>query len=150
MIVNVGFVNVRTNNESVISLGEPLGKFITDSIRFLRCDFTGLEGLPKLICDDIILLIPSCVLSVFFLGKRKFRGDESRIAGIRRNETAVIGLLWIFGVIGSVRQALCQRFAFVQMQRNDSCCCHINLRIKRKKCGVVSPALRIEWMFRYP
>ena len=38
-----------------------------------------------------------------------------------------------------VRQALSQRFTFVQMQRNNSCCCHINLRIKRKSAGSSAP-----------
>ena len=57
MIVNVGFVDVGRNDESVFSLCPSHRCFIADLVRFFRGDFSRLKGLAYLVCDDIVLLL---------------------------------------------------------------------------------------------
>ena len=46
MIVNVSFVDMGADDIGVIALGEALGQLTAQTVRVLRCDFTGDKGLP--------------------------------------------------------------------------------------------------------
>lgn len=72
MIVNVMTVDVRTDYKSVSAFQKSLGKFISDSVRFFRCDFPGLERLSELVCDYVIRLLPSGSLKIDLLTEHKF------------------------------------------------------------------------------
>ena len=41
MIMDMGLVNVGTDDKGVFSLGEPLGKFYTQPVSFLRANLPG-------------------------------------------------------------------------------------------------------------
>lgn len=65
-------VDVRTDYESVSAFQKSLGKFISNSVRFFRCDFPRLERLSELVRDYVILLLPSGFLKIDLLTERKF------------------------------------------------------------------------------
>ena len=54
MIVNVRLVYVGADHKGMIALGESLGKFHTQPVRFLRGNITRAEGMEKMIGDNII------------------------------------------------------------------------------------------------
>ena len=57
MIMNVRFINVRTNNKSVFSFEKARSKIIANLICFFRCDFSRFERLANLIGDYIVLFV---------------------------------------------------------------------------------------------
>ena len=53
MIMDVLFVDMRCNDKGMSALGPSHGRFVSDTIGFLRCDLSGLERLADLISDHI-------------------------------------------------------------------------------------------------
>ena len=68
MIVNMRFVCVGGNDKCVIPFCEPHGELISDFVCQLRRDFSRFEGLAYLIRNNVVLLRPSCKLSILALG----------------------------------------------------------------------------------
>ena len=65
MIVNMGFVDVRTDNIGMISFCEPPCQLAAQTVCFLRGDLAGAEGLAQVVGNHIILTAhPSGVLDV--------------------------------------------------------------------------------------
>ena len=54
MIMDMGLVNVGTNDKGVFALGEPLGKLHAQPVRFLRRDLPRAERLADMVGDHII------------------------------------------------------------------------------------------------
>ena len=46
MIVNMSFVDMGADDIGVIAFGEAFGPLTAQTVRVLRCDFTGDKGLP--------------------------------------------------------------------------------------------------------
>ena len=72
VIVNVVAVDVRTDYESVFAFQKAFGEFISDSVRFFRCDLPRFKRLSELVRDNVILLLPSGFLKIDFLAECKF------------------------------------------------------------------------------
>lgn len=60
-------VNVSTDNKSIVALQKPLGKLIAYFVCFFRSDFSGLERLPNLIGNNIVLLLTPGNIFIAFL-----------------------------------------------------------------------------------
>ena len=56
MRMNVVFVNVGADDESVFPLGQRHSEIIADLVCQFRCDLPRLEGLPHVVGDHIIVL----------------------------------------------------------------------------------------------
>ena len=56
MRVNMMFVNVGTDNESVFSRGQRHGEIVADLVRQLWGNLPRLERLPQMVSDYIIVL----------------------------------------------------------------------------------------------
>jgi len=56
MVVDVFPVSMSGNNKGVFAFQKSGGQFVADAVGFLCRDFTGPEGLPYLIGDDIAFL----------------------------------------------------------------------------------------------
>ena len=54
VIMDMGLVNMGTNDKGVFSLGEPLGKFHTQPVGFLRGDLPRAKGLADMVGDHIV------------------------------------------------------------------------------------------------
>ena len=75
--------------------------------------------------DYIILAAHSAgLLDVLILGKKKFGIRDPAVALPARNQSAVIRLLRIFGVVQYVADCLSHRAAFTGMQGHQACGCH--------------------------
>ena len=55
VIMNMRLIRMSRYNKSMIAFGKSHGGFMAYLIRFLRCNFSQLKGLPDLISDDIAL-----------------------------------------------------------------------------------------------
>lgn len=55
MIMDMRFICVRTNKESVFAFEKARGEIITDLVCLLRCHFPRLEGLAYLVNEHIVL-----------------------------------------------------------------------------------------------
>ena len=66
MIVDVSPVHMRCHNKRMLSLGESHTGFISNFIRFLRCNLSGLKGLADLISNDISLGLPPCFFQIIY------------------------------------------------------------------------------------
>ena len=64
MIVNMGFVDMSANDESVFSFEKTRSEVIANLICFLRCYFAGFEGLTNLVSDNIVLFLLAGEVSV--------------------------------------------------------------------------------------
>ena len=95
MIVNVGFVDVGRNDESVFSLCPSHRCFIADLVRFFRGDFSRLKGLAYLVCDDIVLLLSAGNMLILPFGKQKFLICCLWITLIGTDKFAIIGFCGI-------------------------------------------------------
>lgn len=120
MIMDMALVRVGADDKGVIALQKALGKFITNSVRFLRRDFAGAEGLSHLIGDNVAVLPAPGQLKILVLGKRKFYIGSIWVAGIGTDIFAGFRLVGIPAIIQPVEQALPNGFAFVQMHGNNA------------------------------
>ena len=72
--MDMGLIDVGTDNKSVIFLGEAAGQLTAQAVRFFGCDLTGDEGLAYLIGYHIVRAPPSAGLGgVELFGKKKLR-----------------------------------------------------------------------------
>ena len=85
VIVDMGTVRMRRNNKGMLASGKAHRCLIADPVRFLRCDLTGLEGLPDLVSQDISLIDSAGDPQIFVLGKCEFLRRCLRTAGVGRN-----------------------------------------------------------------
>ena len=91
MVVNMGFVDVGRNDESVFSLCPSHRCFIADLVRFFRSDFSRLKRLAYLVCDDIVLLLSAGNMLILPFGKQKFLICCLWITLIGADKFAIIG-----------------------------------------------------------
>ena len=143
MVVYVGFVDVSGNNKSVFAFRPSHRCFIANLICFLRCDFSGLEGLANLIGYDIVLLLSAGGVLILPFGKKEFFIDSLRIALIGTDKFAVIGFRCVLRVVCSISQTLSDRFTLIHMERNQSCCCHSHHILSKRKSHLSVTSLRL-------
>ena len=124
MIVNVGFINMSTDNKSKTILQEALCKFISDSICLFRCDLSWPEGLPHLVGNDIILLCAPIEDSVLALGEKELVCNRFRVALKRRDQLIVIRLVGILSVVSPIPQRLRQGLSFVHVYGDNASSCY--------------------------
>lgn len=118
VIVNMGFVDMSANDESVFSFEKTRSEVIANLISFLRCNFAGFEGLANLVSDNIVLFLFAGEVAVLPFCQSKLGIKASVIAGIGRNQFTVIRLVGIYSIVSSVRNTLRQGFAFVDVHGN--------------------------------
>jgi len=61
MIVNVVFVNVGADDESMVPVCKTFGKLTADPVCFLRRDLAGDKGLSEMVGDHIVRAAPPSV-----------------------------------------------------------------------------------------
>ena len=133
VIVNVFSVGMGRNDKSILALGKPHGKFITDLVGFLGGDLSGLERLPNLIGNHIIFLPAPGHQFILAFGEHKFFIDRQRTAFVTADQFALLCLVRVLGVIRAAFQAGGNGFSLVFVQCNQSGCCQFyHLPVKRK------------------
>ena len=124
VIMNMRLIRMSRYDKSMIAFGKSHGGFIAYLIRFLRCDFSWLKGLPDLISDDIALRMSSCQTLIFSFREHEFFINTLSLAGVGTDELTIFGLLSILGIICSVAKRLRYAFTFILMHRDKSCSRH--------------------------
>ena len=104
MIMNVVFVDVGADDESVVSVRKTFGKLTADAVCFLRCDLAGDKGLPEMIGDHIVRTArPAGERGILPFGKKELGVGCPAVAFIAGDEPAIIRFLRIFRVINNAR-----------------------------------------------
>ena len=111
--MNVRTINMGSYDKCVFSLGESHGCLIPNLVCFLRCDFSGLKGLPNLICNHIMCLGSSRDMLILPFGKQKFFITGLCITGIRTNVFSIFRLCCILRIISTVSQTLRYRLSLL-------------------------------------
>jgi hypothetical protein len=87
VIVDVVFIYVGADQESVLSLQKTRGKFIAELVCIFRRDLSRTKRLAHLICDHIAFLLSTGYGFILPFGKKEFGVGSMRIASIRRNKS---------------------------------------------------------------
>lgn len=90
VIMDVVLIRVGTYNEGMVAFEEPLGKFIANTVGFLRRNLTGAEGLTHLIGNHIAFLVTPGQIEILPFGEGKFSIRRIRGAGVRSDEFTVL------------------------------------------------------------
>ena len=113
MIMDMLFVDMGADDIGVFAFGKPLGKLTAQAVCFLRGDLTGNKGLPQMVGNYIILTTHSAgLLGVLIFGKKKFSIRDPAVTLPACNQSAVICLLRILGVVDNVTDCLSYGAAF--------------------------------------
>ena len=64
MVVNMSFIRMGCNNESILTFCPSHSGFIADSVCLFRCNLTWFEGLADLIGDYIMCLFAACCMLI--------------------------------------------------------------------------------------
>ena len=100
MIMDMGLVNVGTKDKGVFALGEPLGKFYTEPVGFLRGNFPRAERLADMVGDYIICAPdPSGGGNILALGQHELGVGHTAVTLIAGDEPAVVGLLQVGHIV---------------------------------------------------
>src|SRR5699024_7550676 len=103
MIMDMGFVDMGTDHKGMIALCEPLGKFNTQPVGFLRGDLAGFERLAHMVSDHIVCTAHSPgggdILS---LCQHELGVGHTAVAGEASDEFAAVCLLWICHIVDDV------------------------------------------------
>ena len=92
VVMDVSSVCMSGHRKSMISFGKVHGQLISESVCFLRCDLSRLEGLPDLIGNDISFVFLPGDLLILPLGKQEFHRCCLRITGIGGDQFALLSL----------------------------------------------------------
>lgn len=115
VIMDMSFIYMSCNYKSMSPLSPAHSRFISDSVGFLRCDFSGFKSLPDLIGNHIIIILPTGIMLIFSFCKSKLFLYKLRITLIAADQNTTICLLRILSIICSVLQALLNGFSFIHM-----------------------------------
>ena len=119
MIMDVMFVDVGADNESVVPIRKAFGKLTADPVCFLRRDLAGDKGLPEMVSDHIIRAArPAGKRGILPFGKQKLGVGCPAVAFITSDESATIRFLRILRVIKNVADCRANVPAFAGMQRH--------------------------------
>ena len=114
MVMNMGFVDVRTDNKGMIAFCEPLCQLTDKPVRFLRRDLAGTEGLTEVVGDHIVLAPDSAgVANVLLLGIEKLGVRDPAVTAPARYELSVVGFLRVLHPIRGVQYKSTLRCSFL-------------------------------------
>ena len=110
VIVNVFSVGMGRNDKSILALGKPHGKFITDLVGFLGGDLSGLERLPNLIGNHIIFLPAPGHQFILAFGEHKFFVHRQRAALVAADKFTLFGFLRVLCIVCAAFQTVATDF----------------------------------------
>ena len=137
MVVDVSFVNVGADDESVFAFGKTPGQLHAQAVGFFRRNLARNEGLPQVVSDHIIFAAhPAGAGSVGLLIKKELGVGHAAVALVAGDEPAVVSLVWIFYIVDDVADGLADRAALASVQRHNAGGGHVGV--------LLSPRVRVE------
>ena len=125
VIMDMGLVNVGTNDKGVFALGEPLGKFHAQPVGFLRGNLPRTEGLANMVGNHIVCAPnPSGGSDILALCQHELGVGHMAVALIAGDEPAVVGLLRVGHIVNNRADGTTLGPTLADMQRHDACGCH--------------------------
>ena len=127
VIMDMGFVDVGTDNKGMFAFGEAFGKVNAQFVGFLRRNLTGTEGLTDVIGNYIVFSThPSGSSNILPLCQEKLGIGYPAVTFIAGDESAVIGFLRIGHIVDDIADGPALSPALAGMQGHDPCGCHDN------------------------
>ncbi len=121
MVVDVSLVDVGTDDESVLALGEAPGQLHAQAVCFLRRDLARHKGLPQVVGDHIVRTAhPAGAGGVGLLVQQELRIGHAAVTLVAGDEPTVVGLFWIFYIVDDVADRLADRAALAGVQRYNA------------------------------
>ena len=103
VIMDMGFVNVSTDDKCVFALGEPLGELHAQPVGFLRGDLPRKKRLANMISDYIIRPPnPSGGCNILTLCQHELGIGHTAIALIAGDKPAIVGLLRVGHIVDNL------------------------------------------------
>ena len=124
MVMNMSPIGMSCHNEGILTFCKTESQLLSQSVRFLRCDLSGLEGLTNLVSNHFMPLAATGDLLILTFGQHEFFIHGHGIALIPSDQFTLVRLLRIFCIIRSIAQALGNGFPLIHMHGNQSGCCH--------------------------
>ena len=122
MVVDVSLVDVGTDDESVLALGEAPGQLHAQVVGFLRRDLARHKRLPQVVGNHVVRAAhPAGAGGVGLLVQQELRVGHAAVTLIAGNEPAVVGLFWIFYIVDNVADGFADRAALAGVQWYDAC-----------------------------
>lgn len=133
MVVDVSLVDVGTDDESVLALGEAPGQLHAQAVGFLRRDLARHKGLPQVVGNHIVRTAhPAGAGGVGLLVQQELRVGHAAVALVAGDEPAVVGFVWIFYIVDNVADRLADRAALAGVQRYDAGGGHVGALLPQK------------------
>ena len=121
MVVDVSLVDVGTDDESVLALGEAPGQLHAQPVGFLRRDLARHKGLPQVVGNHVVRAAhPAGAGGVGLLVQQELRVGHAAVTLVAGDEPAVVGLFWIFYIVDNVADGLADRAALAGVQWYDA------------------------------
>ena len=125
MIMNMLFVDVGTDDKSVMALGEAFSKLHTQAIGFLRGDLAGGKGLPDLIGNYIIRPPLSPGLGgILTFGKKELSVSDPTVTLIAGDKSAAVRFFRVLYIVQDVADCRPRRPALAGVQGYDTGRCY--------------------------
>ena len=121
MVVDVSLVDVGTDDESVLALGEAPGQLHAQAVGFLRRDLARHKGLPQVVGNHIVRTAhPAGAGGIGLLIQQELRVGHAAVTLVAGDEPAVVGLFGIFYIVDDVADRLADRAALAGVQRYNA------------------------------
>ena len=145
MIMNVVFVDMGADDESMASFGKAFGKFTTNAVRFLRRNFAGNKGLTEMIGDHVVRAArPAGECSILTFGKKELGVGCTGVTFIAGDEPAIISFLRILRIVDDVADCCAYVPSLSGMQRHQPRSRHeLDLPSHKKRSAHSRPFLAI-------
>jgi len=125
MIMNVVFVDVGADDESMVPVCKAFGKLTADPVCFLRRDLAGDKGLSEMVSNHIVRTARSAgERGILPFGKKELGVGCAAVAFVAGDEPAVIRFLRILCIVDDVANCCSDVPALAGMQRHQPRCCH--------------------------
>ena len=95
VIVDMSFVGVGADKESVFAFEKTGSEIVADLIGFLRRNFARFERLAYLVNQHIVLFVSANEVAILPFGDQYLGCKSVRVAGIGRGQLAAVGLFGI-------------------------------------------------------
>ncbi|MPM44538.1 hypothetical protein SDC9_91216 [bioreactor metagenome] len=135
MVVDMRLIDMGCYKKSVAALCPTHPQLVANTVGFLRLDLARLERLAYLIGDYIIFLFPAGDGLVLPFSEKKLRVHDGGVAFIGADVFAVVCLIGIFRIVGTVCQALGNGLALVNVHGNQARGCQRKTHLPSKTAG---------------
>ena len=133
MIVNVVFVGMGSDDESVVAFGKAPRQLMPQTVRLLRRDLSGGKGLTQMVGDHVVrAALPSGLLKILLLEQQELRVRNLRVALVGGDEPPVFGFVGILDIADDIPDGGADAAPLADVQGNEArsrqmLCCLLNL-----------------------